>query len=97
MHTIMPVLFIGHGSPMNVIQDNDFTRSLRSIITGIPKPQAILVISAHWLTRGTFVSAADRLEQIYDFYGFPEALYQVHYEPPGSPALAETIIKLVAV
>jgi len=95
MNTIMPVLFIGHGSPMNVIQENDFTRSLRSIASCIPKPEAILVISAHWLTQGTFVSGAERLEQIYDFYGFPDALYRIHYEPSGSPALAETIRQLV--
>jgi 4,5-DOPA dioxygenase extradiol len=94
IETLMPVLFIGHGSPMNVVQDNDFTKSLSSLAAQIPTPQAILVISAHWLTYGTYVSGAERLEQIYDFYGFPEALYQIRYEPQGCPALAETILKL---
>lgn len=88
----MPVLFIGHGSPMNIILDNEFTRSLTALALKLRKPDAILVISAHWLTRGVFISGQDYPKQIYDFYGFPEQLYQVTYHPPGSPELAAAIV-----
>ena len=73
----MPVLFIGHGSPMNIVSDNGYTRSLRELGRGLPRPRAILVISAHWLTRGTFVTCQDRPEHIYDFSGFPRELYDM--------------------
>jgi 4,5-DOPA dioxygenase extradiol len=86
-----PVLFIGHGSPMNIIYNNEYTRSLRKLGTSLSKPDAVLVISAHWLTRGTFVCSADIPEQIYDFYGFPDELYAIQYHPPGARAIAESI------
>jgi 4,5-DOPA dioxygenase extradiol len=88
----MPVLFIGHGSPMNIVNTNAYTRSLKFIATTIPKPDAIFVVSAHWLTRGTFVCTADKPKQIYDFYGFPEQLYTVKYHPAGAPKVAESIL-----
>lgn len=91
----MPVLFVGHGSPMNIMMDNAFTRSLRHLSEKLPKPQAVCVVSAHWQTRGTFVACQEKLRQIYDFYGFPEELYEVRYEPPGCPDLAQRAVTLM--
>lgn len=92
----MPVLFIGHGNPMNAIYDNDFTRSLTALGQRLERPNAVLVISAHWLTRGqTAVAVSPDPETIYDFYGFPPALYQVKYDAPGSPALAKELVQTV--
>jgi len=88
----MPVLFIGHGSPMNIISDNSFTRDLATLGKKLPKPKAILVISAHWLTDGTFVTCMDKPETIYDFYGFPDELYQASYPCPGAPDQAQQTI-----
>jgi 4,5-DOPA dioxygenase extradiol len=87
----IPVLFIGHGSPMNIVYKNEYTKSLQKLGTSLPKPDAILVVSAHWLTTGTFVCSADKPEQIYDFYGFPDELYAVKYHPLGARAVAESI------
>ena len=84
----MPALFIGHGSPMNAIQQNAFTQALTKAGKELPRPKAILVVSAHWQTRGTYVSVTDKPETIYDFGGFPDELYRVKYPSPGSPALA---------
>jgi 4,5-DOPA dioxygenase extradiol len=84
----MPVLFIGHGSPMNMVSDNGFTRSLKKLGASLPAPKAIMVISAHWLTHGTFVSCVKKPEMIYDFYGFPGELYQVKYDCPGAAEYA---------
>ena len=92
---MMPVLFIGHGSPMNAIEENEFVYSWREIGSSIPKPKAILCISAHWETQGTFISAKEKPETIHDFGGFPEVLYEVQYPAPGSPHLAKEIKTLI--
>jgi 4,5-DOPA dioxygenase extradiol len=87
----MPVLFLGHGSPMNAIEDNEFVQGFKAIAKTIPKPNAILCISAHWLTNGTSVTAMPMPKTIYDFGGFPQALYDVKYPAPGSPELASQV------
>jgi 4,5-DOPA dioxygenase extradiol len=91
---MLPALFIGHGSPMNIVLDNDFTRDMTMLGKKIEQPEAILVLSAHWLTRGTFITSSESPEQIYDFYGFPPQLYKVRYSAPGSPEAADTVIEL---
>lgn len=88
----LPVLFIGHGSPMNVLLDNSYTQQWTKVGKDLPPAQAIVVISAHWLTgHGTAITAAQRPELIYDFYGFPEELYQVQYPAPGDPEFAQRL------
>jgi 4,5-DOPA dioxygenase extradiol len=94
MPNLMPLLFVGHGSPMNIIQQNDFTESLRKAGTALPRPRLILCVSAHWVTAGTFVTAAAKPKQIYDFYGFPDELYQVVYRAAGSPKDSKYITRL---
>jgi 4,5-DOPA dioxygenase extradiol len=91
----MPVLFLGHGSPMNAIEENEFVHGWREIGRTIPRPGAILCISAHWETRGTLVTAMDDPVTIHDFGGFPKALYDVQYPAPGSPGLAKEIKKII--
>ncbi|MGG9962703.1 4,5-DOPA dioxygenase extradiol [Ferruginibacter sp. SUN106] len=85
----MPVLFMGHGSPMNAIEENEFVQGFRDIGKTIPKPAAILCISAHWETKGTFVTAMAKPQTIHDFGGFPQALFDVQYPAPGNPELAK--------
>lgn len=91
----MPVLFLGHGSPMNALENNEFTEGWQQLAQKMPKPNAILCISAHWETRGTFVTAMDKPRTIHDFGGFPKALYDVEYPAPGHPALAKETSALV--
>jgi 4,5-DOPA dioxygenase extradiol len=87
----MKSLFIGHGSPMNAIQKNTYTKYLSSIVSSLPIPKAVIVFSAHWLTKGTFITGSDNPQQIYDFYGFPEELYKIMYSPVGMPDIAHEI------
>lgn len=91
----MPVLFIGHGSPMNAIHNNDYTADIKKLSVRLPEPAAVLVISAHWLTRGTRITSGDKPDQIYDFYGFPDELYTIKYQPPGSPEIAAMVSESV--
>ena len=92
---IMPVLFIGHGSPMNAIEKNDFTDNLKKWGKSLPVPKAVLMVSAHWLTRGTLVHSAHHPKMIYDMGGFPDALYRVQYPAPGSPEFAAEVVTSV--
>lgn len=91
----MPALFLGHGSPMNAIEPGPATKAWKKLAAELPRPNAILCISAHWLTRGTHVTASLRPQTIHDFGGFPRALHEVQYPAPGAPALAQRIQQLL--
>jgi 4,5-DOPA dioxygenase extradiol len=92
---LMPVLFIGHGSPMNGIEHNSFSNYWKQLAKEIPVPKAVLVISAHWLTKGTKITAMDFPSTIHDFGGFPKELYAIKYPAPGDPELAKQTASLV--
>ncbi|MGI6162218.1 MAG: 4,5-DOPA dioxygenase extradiol [Christensenellales bacterium] len=91
----MPVMFVGHGSPMNAIEDNIYTRGWKEMAKRVPKPKAIVSISAHWYTKGTKIMNEDNPKTIYDMYGFPRELYDIVYSPPGNPKLAACAKELI--
>lgn len=91
----MPVLFVGHGSPMNAIEDNEFTQRWERMAKEIPTPTAVLIVSAHWLTKGTHITAMEKPKTIHDFGGFPKALFDVQYPAPGHPGLAKETAALI--
>lgn len=95
MNARMPALFVGHGSPMNAIEDNQFTRRWRALAQQIPRPKAVLCVSAHWQTAGVGVTAAAQPETIHDFHGFPKNLSELRYPAPGHPQLAGQVASLV--
>ncbi|RPD44196.1 4,5-DOPA dioxygenase extradiol [Paracnuella aquatica] len=92
---VMPVLFVGHGSPMNGIEDTAFSRRWTQMAKELPTPKAVLVVSAHWFTKGTKITAMDFPKTIHDFGGFPQALFDVQYPAPGNPALAKETADLL--
>lgn len=92
----MPAVFLGHGSPMNVLEENTYTQCWRELGERLPRPKAILAVSAHWYTRGTAVTAMAKPRTIHDFGGFPQALFDTQYPAPGAPELAEQIAELLA-
>lgn len=91
----MPVLFVGHGSPMNALEENEFTKNWVKMAQLIPRPKAILSISAHWYTDGTRITDAANPRTVYDMYGFPKELYQIEYQAPGAPELAHQAKSLI--
>ena len=94
--SLMPTVFVGHGSPLTAFEDNPYVEAWADLGRRLPRPKAILMISAHWYTKGTAVTSASRQKTIHDFYGFPEALYRFRYDAPGSPELASRTAALLA-
>ncbi|MCI4003142.1 4,5-DOPA dioxygenase extradiol [Dickeya dianthicola] len=92
----MPALFLGHGSPMNALDENDYTLAWRKLGETLPRPKAIVAVSAHWYTRGTAVTAMDKPRTIHDFDGFPQALFDTQYPAPGAPDVAKRVQDLLA-
>lgn len=92
----MPVLFLGHGSPMNAIEENEFVAGFRNVAKSLPTPSAILCVSAHWFTQGTKVTAMEMPKTIHDFYGFSQELFQVQYPAPGAPSLAKETAQILS-
>jgi len=95
-NTRMPAVFLGHGSPMNAIEHTVYSETWKQLGATLPKPKAVLMVSAHWYTRGTAVTAMQKPRTIHDFGGFPQALFDVQYPAPGSPALAARVTGLLA-